>query len=328
MQQSMTMKALAFLLPMFAATFGAYLATGDSSLLHTALPLWNAISSSIGLALIYDYGMKVQSRTYFLRADLMFPTDSPYYKVLMTGNDHAHHQLLRMNKFTLDRVMEHVRPEFKLWRLGYNADGSRRPGPANMLDATACIALTLTYLGSTTQSRLLELIYGVGHAVLSRDLHDGFRELLIALEAMPETEPRVPNLRNMLRFAEAIEAEHGPCPYPGVRVWGFIDGLRLLCKEPDLADVQTLFYNGWMHTVGIVNSFLFTPDGKICASVMNIPGAQHDYAISNAIFQVISNPPLAGGVVAGDSAFCSAATNTFIAAKDGALPFFSYPSGA
>ena len=324
MQQSVTMKAFAFLVPIFAATFGAYLATGESSLLHTALPLWTAISQAITLALVYDYGMKVQSRTYFLRADLMFPTDSPYYKVLMTGNDHAHHQLLRMNKFTFDRVMHHVRPEFKLWRLGYYPDGTKRPGPVNMLDATACIALTLTYLGSTTQSRLLELIYGVGHAVLSRDLHDGFKELLLALEAMAETEPIVPNLRNMLRFAEAIEAEHGPCPYPGVRVWGFIDGLRLLCKEPDLADEQTLFYNGWMHTVGIVNSFLFTPDGKICASVMNVPGAQHDYAISNAIFQVISIPALAGGVVAGDSAFCSAATNTFIAAKDGVLPFSDF----
>lgn len=320
MQQSVTMKSLAVLFPLFCTAFGAYMATGDPVLLHTALALWNAVHSTIGLALVYDYSTKVQSRTYFLRADLMFPKDSPYYKVLTTGNDFAYQQLLRMNKSTFDRIMENVRPDFKLWRLGYNPDGSPRPGPVNMLDATSVIALTLAYLGSTTQARLLEMIFGVGHAVLSRDLQDGFVELLHALSLMPETEPTIPNAVNMARFAAAIEAEHGPCPYPGVRVWSFLDGLRLLAKEPSAADVQTLFYNGWTRTVGIVNSFLFTPDGKICMAVYNVPGAQHDYSISHNIFTALASPALAaaGFVTAADSAFCSANTNRFIAAKDGA----------
>jgi hypothetical protein len=138
---------------------------------------------------------------------------------------------------------------------------------------------------------------------------------------MEETEPTIPNAANMARFADAIEAEHGPCPYPGVRVWSFLDGLRLLAKEPSDSDLQTLFYNGWTHTVGIVNSLLFTPDGKICMAVVNVPGSQHDYSISHSIFAALASPALAAGgfVSAADSAFCSAHTNTFIAAKEGAF---------
>jgi len=321
MQQSMTMKTLAFLFPMFCNIFGAYITTGDPTMLQMAMVLWNAVYSCIGFAAIYDYDTKVSSRTYFLRADLMMPKEAPYYKVLTTGNDHAYLQLLRTNKFIFDRIMQHVREDFKLWRLGFYPDHSPRPGPVNMLDAPAVIALTLAYLGSTTQARLLELVFGVGHAVLSRDLHEGLVELLHALKLMEETEPTIPNAANMARFADAIEAEHGPCPYPGVRVWSFLDGLRLLAKEPSDSDLQTLFYNGWTHTVGIVNSLLFTPDGKICMAVVNVPGSQHDYSISHSIFAALASPALAAGgfVSAADSAFCSAHTNTFIAAKEGAF---------
>ena len=74
-------------------------------------------------------------------------------------------------------------------------------------------------------------------------------------------------------FSDMIEGTHGPNPYPSCRCWGFIDGLRLTIFNPDDIDVQNFFYNGWVKVTGVVNIFIYTPDGKICAASMNNPGS-------------------------------------------------------
>lgn len=43
----------------------------------------------MGEAGAYDYILRHAQRHYFIREDLLFPKDSPYYKVLETGNDRA-----------------------------------------------------------------------------------------------------------------------------------------------------------------------------------------------------------------------------------------------
>lgn len=277
----------------------------------------------LGNAWHYDYTLRHAARNYFIRADLLFPRDAPYYKVLETGNDMAFIQLVRMPKAVFDLVIANCDQDW-LARIDGFTDRTRqhtRPGNRHILRGKDMIALALLWLGSQTSMHHLELIFGVGHSVLQRDLKIGLEYLEQALRLMVETACEWPTPQEMLAYALAIEEVRGACPYPSVRVWGWLDGLRLRMLNPDDPEVQRLWYNGWVGYANAVNVLLGLPTGKFAFACLNHPGSKHDYTVARAIFEKLASldTPLFH-VVAGDSAFASGATNSTVGTKDSFVP--------
>ena len=127
--------------------------------LNTLLLLQNLLT----IAIAYDRYNKSQSKHYFLRKDLLFPLDSPYWKVLNNeGSEYGYRVLLRTNKAAFDLICANVDPDFMLWRDGYqDGDGRKRRGRPNMLDGRSAIAMTIAWLGSDAKSnRLLQMTFG------------------------------------------------------------------------------------------------------------------------------------------------------------------------
>jgi hypothetical protein len=238
-----------------------------------------------------------------------------------------------MPKEVFEYILRNMDPDWVAWHDGYTdrTRMHRRPGRPHMLDARAILALTLCWYGSSAKTPLLELIFGVGHAVLDRDLRLGRAELLATLRRLRETDCKLPTFAEMAEFAETIEGTHGPNPYPSSKVWGFIDGLRLEMLNPDDALQQTFFYNGWIKSTNVVCVFVFSPDGKICMASINNPGSMHDFTVSHGIIKTlldVNNMPL-HYAVAGDSAFSSVATDSiFCTAENFAPPPLDIPVNA
>lgn len=306
----------------------------------------------ISMAQIYDALMKTLSRSYFIRPDLLFPREAPYFKVLEQRNDRAFIQLVRVPTNVFDYIYDSMDAGWKAAHDGWTDERRlhRRPGRPHMLDSKAVLALTLAWLGSTTKVALLELVFGAGHSVLDRDLASGLSQLLSTLRRMAETECKMPTQAEKDEYAAVIEGTHGPNPYPSSRVWGFIDGLRLMMKTPEDFEQESFFYNGWLKMVNVCCVFLFTPDGKIACATINVslrarlappahrhahlqptvshtlkpqsPGSMHDFTVSRTILASLidlnSNP--LNYAVAGDSAFSSAATDAVIATAEAFIP--------
>lgn len=277
----------------------------------------------LGEAWLYDYTLRHASRHYFIRADLLFPKDSPYYKALDAGNDMAYIQLCRMPKQVFDYLMTKCDPEWVAWHDGFTDRSrvERRSGRPHMLKARDIIALTLCWLGSQTSMHQLELVFGVGHSVLQRDLKIGLAQLREALHKAEESACKWPTPLEMEEYARAIEEVWGRCPYPSVRVWGWLDGLRLVMKNADDPSVQNHWYNGWVGACNATNVLLGLPTGKFAYASINHPGRMHDFTVARNIFEKLAGPetPIFH-VVAGDSAFASSATNSTVATKDSFIP--------
>jgi len=170
-------------------------------------------------AMLYDYTLRHRSRFYFIRADLLFPKEAPYIKVLDTGNDMAYMQLCRMPKTLFDFLLSNMDAVWIAQRDGWTdaTRTARRPGRPHMLNGRDVLALTLTWLGTQAAEHHLELLFGVGHSVLDRDLEEGLSELLACLRRLVETNCTWPDVQTKLEFARALEEVRGPCPYPSVK---------------------------------------------------------------------------------------------------------------
>ena len=195
--------------------------------LNTLLLLQNLLT----IAIAYDRYNKSQSKHYFLRKDLLFPLDSPYWKVLNNeGSEYGYRVLLRTNKAAFDLICANVDPDFMLWRDGYqDGDGRKRRGRPNMLDGRSAIAMTIAWLGSDAKSnRLLQMTFGVGHSVQDRDIFQGMRELNKALKRIPGVPLKWPTPREMRKYNQMFVDANWPNPYaPHALFFGAADCCRL-----------------------------------------------------------------------------------------------------
>ena len=128
----------------------------------------------------YDREMRGASRSYFIREDVLFPSHAPVSLIFYARNTRAYIQLVRMTPDLFDYLLGHMDQDWLARHDGF-ADADRmdlRSGRPNMLSGRQALALVLSWYGSTTQTRLLELVFGVGHTIFSRTLREG-RTLLL-----------------------------------------------------------------------------------------------------------------------------------------------------
>jgi ankyrin repeat protein len=98
---------------------------------------------------------------------------------------------------------------------------------------------------------------------------------------------RMPNDEELRSFRESIKSK-----YPSLkRVWGSMDGLKLLLERAGDCDTQNMFYNGWTHDHYVSCLFLFSPDGLVRACYLNAPGCWHDStnALNSKIYDKVDD---------------------------------------
>ena len=95
------------------AMLGTILALVGVGAFGKALITLLLLQNLLTIAIAYDRYNKSQSKHYFLRKDLLFPLDSPYWKVLNSeGSECGYRVLLRTNKAAFDLICANVDPDF------------------------------------------------------------------------------------------------------------------------------------------------------------------------------------------------------------------------
>lgn len=305
---------------------GTILALVASGSFGEALMVILVLQSTLDVAVSYDRYNRSQSRRYFLRKDLLFPMDAPYWKVLNNrGSEHGYYVLLRTNKAAFDLICENVDPSFMLWRDGFEAaDGRRRVGRPNMLDGRSAIAMTLAWLGSDAKSnRLLQMTFGVGHSVQDRDIYQGLAKLNEALRRIPGVVPKWPTPAEMREYSAMFENANGVNPYaPHVIFFAAGDCLRLRVDQATDEEAQREDVNRWVGHHNRNNFLASTPDGKICAASLNHPGRTHDSVAATEVTALLKNPRYTppGAAIFSDNAFVSRYTDDVYADRYGFRP--------
>ena len=259
---------------------------------NTAFVLMGHLQSVVMVARAIDSEHRRVSRAYFLRMDLLFPKEAPYWKVLQANTEGGYWQLVRTSKPMFDLICSKWNPEKVLWRDGYVEDAAGgmvpRRGRPNMLDARSVCALTLAWLGSTgPNNRLLEQIFGIGHSVTDRDIEEGLDSLIEALEQIPEAAIEWPTRREMDEMDAMIRDACGANPYfPHVKFFSFVDNKRTPTDAaPEGEDDDD--YNGWVHGHTKNTNLVFSAKGKIIHMSIGHKGKTHDYTTAATFFEKV-----------------------------------------
>jgi hypothetical protein len=230
----------------------------------------------------YDTRMRQLSRVFFHRADLLFPEDGPIWRVLEERSVSGYLHYFRITPDTLDIIMGLCNQDWVAWREGWTDQTrtARRAGRVNLLSARMTIALALAFMATTVAQKDYEMLFGVTHATLDRDVMEGLQRLVEALEAGGYS-PVWPTFREQRRWADAMDEQWGEDVFSS-RNFAFVDGLRLRIQEPNDFDEQTLWYNGFTKTVNCTNLIVWTIKGTVCYADINNFGRAHDVSSGRA----------------------------------------------
>eukprot|EP00536_Pseudo-nitzschia_multiseries_P018894 jgi/Psemu1/57838/gm1.57838_g len=126
-------------------------------------------------------------------------------------------------------------------------------------------------------ARAVALAFGLTASPMYRWLKFGHKLLLSALQDNPAATVCLPNEEETQQYFNDIAAK-----YPALgphRVWGACNGLKLHLQQSGNCVTwtkQNQYYNGWTCGTYVNSVFLFCPDGRIRACVLNAPGSWHD----------------------------------------------------
>eukprot|EP00957_Ditylum_brightwellii_P097006 7387020-Ditylum_brightwellii.AAC.1 len=105
----------------------------------------------------------------------------------------------------------------------------------------------------------------------------GRKLMLHILKVEENIQPCLPSKEKFDFFVETIAQKY---PLLGDnKVYCTMDGLKLRLQMSGDHDQQEWFYNGWQHDHFVTNIFAFSPDGKIIATVINVPGSIHNSTV-------------------------------------------------
>eukprot|EP00977_Amphora_coffeiformis_P022631 scaffold11123_cov166-Amphora_coffeaeformis.AAC.1 len=150
-----------------------------------------------------------------------------------------------------------------------NKDGRGRP---RMLEAHACLGLVLYWTRTLCFQWSIGPFFGIVGSCTSIWLRFGKRILTHVLMERPEAQIRMPSETEVEEFTAAVRKKH-----PALTNVAYVgDGMKVLFQKASDHRKQNMFYNGWKSDHYINNLFVFAPNGKIVAAVLNCPGTMHD----------------------------------------------------
>ena len=216
------------------------------------------------------------------RVGLVSPSASPWQKLYSSGTDQGMVTATGLDHRTFEYVLASFKPLYDMHTVdkvtGEIRTRKKKGGRPRLLDAAACLGLTLMWTRTQGSDWALSMKFGTTGTPTSFWLRFGRRVLVTVLRMLPEGIIRLPNEVELEEYVAAIADRH---PTLGQeRVWGAMDGLKLMLQRSGDFKIQTLHYNGWTHDHYVTNLFLFAPDGTIALRVTNCPGCMHDSTVA------------------------------------------------
>lgn len=252
------------------------------------------------------------------RAATLSPSSSPWQHLYDSGNEQA-----LVTATGLDHAaFSHLLSEFEPLYHAYTVDkdtGDIRPrkarggGRPRLLNAAGCLGLTLMWTRTRGAEWHLAIVFGTTGTPTSFWIRFGRRILVTALRNLPEGLISLPTGTKLEEYVAAIAARHRNLGTE--RVWGAMDGLKLLLQQSSDFVTQNMYYNGWTCDHYVTNLFLFAPDGTIALRVTNCPGAVHDSTIAglgNVYEKIYDLYERYGVKIVVDSAFASETNSSLI----------------
>ena len=231
------------------------------------------------------------------------PLDSVFWIVYNSNQNEALIQLCRFHKVVFDRLAELITPLFyKYIPHAEKIVAVRKTGRKRILNAHSYLGLVLAWLYSRGTLKHICWMLGLVKSQASIWLCFGKRIVTHALLKNNLAKVKMPTDNEAYVYSGMIQRQHPTLE----QVWGTMDGVYIDLQICGDHPKQAMYYNKWQAKHYITNLFVFSPDGKICACMFNIPGTIHDSrmahmsGIYNKIKEVYERT---GCRVFGDSAF-------------------------
>ena len=118
------------------------------------------------------------------------------------------------------------------------------------------------------------MVFGATLSPLNLWLRFAVRCLLSVLKKEPLARISTPTQTKADAYVNSIGAKYHLLGEEHVAL--ALDGLKITVQKSRCDIRQNAFYNGWTSDHYILNVFVFAPDGRIVAMIVNAPGAMHD----------------------------------------------------
>eukprot|EP00563_Minutocellus_polymorphus_P004199 CAMPEP_0181033814 /NCGR_PEP_ID=MMETSP1070-20121207/7455_1 /TAXON_ID=265543 /ORGANISM="Minutocellus polymorphus, Strain NH13" /LENGTH=444 /DNA_ID=CAMNT_0023111261 /DNA_START=127 /DNA_END=1457 /DNA_ORIENTATION=+ len=252
------------------------------------------------------------------RAATLSPASSPWQCLYDSGNEQALVTATGLDHAAFSRLLSEFEPLYREYTVDrYTGDirprKARGGGRPRLLNAAGCLGLTLMWTRTRGAEWHLAIVFGTTGTPTSFWIRFGRRILVSVLRKLPEGAICLPTEAELEEYVAAIAARHRHLGTE--RVWGAMDGLKLLLQRSGDYLTQNMYYNGWTCDHYVTNLFLFAPDGTIALRVTNCPGAVHDSTIAglgNVYEKVFDLYERYGVKIVVDSAFASESNDSLI----------------
>lgn len=209
------------------------------------------------------------------------PEDSPWNQIFYGNQEEAFITTTGLDRACFSDILQDFAPIFdnhSPYSLPED-DGHVRQlpkrdkkGRPRKVKAHSCLGLTLFWTRTTCYQWTMGPFFGMVSTCVSLWLRFGKRVLARVLMNRPEAQIRMPSDTEVLGFINAVSKKH-----PALLNVGYVgDGMKILFEKASDHRKQSMFYNGWKGDHFITNLFVFAPNGKIVAAILNCPGTMHD----------------------------------------------------
>ena len=230
--------------------------------------------------------LSVRDRYYLTNRSLLGAAASPWSRVRDNGDDNAFIICTGFSRAVFDYLAHEFECEYN--RVAAVKKVTGKAGRPRVLAAADVLAIVLHWYRSRMTTWCMQLIFGIGPAILSRAMRCGSWALSKTLDRLPAAVVRWPDHEQLERFSLAMQEYEPDLP---AGCCGFIDGTVIQILNPSDPEEQNAYYSGSHRITCINNVFYFAPDGTICSARLNCPGSWHDSKVCEILYRKLMTLP-------------------------------------
>ena len=230
----------------------------------------------------YKYRLKIEGIRlrygYIPILSLVNPLARPFVALIRSANDGSLIKVTGLDFSTFWSLSKLFSPII-LGITPYSSDGVLRKkkskvGRRRNLNPIMLMGMILMWTRTKGSNHILSMIFGSTISPLNLWQRVSLRVMHIVLKKLPTAQVRRPTSSKFESYVDAIRMKYSVLGE--MRVAMSLDGLKLMIQSTTCPVRQNAFYNGWTCGHYISNIFVFAPDGKIVAMVINAPGSFHE----------------------------------------------------